>query len=306
LAAAIRDRHPSVVLAVHHYAHTLTAVARRLHGLTVPLIAVNHSMAVVTQGWRARARFVVNRHFFPWSTHVVFVSEVQRTYFRDRGVRARSDEVIHNGVDLAAFSGDSFHQRGKVLRRELGLLDGELVVGICAGFRPEKRHVDLLQAVARLAQRGIAYKVLCIGDGVLRPEIERRRDELGLQEQVVLVGLQRDVRPYLAACDVLALTSSTETFPMATLEYMALTKPVVASAVGGIGEQITHGLNGLLFEAGNVDALAARLAQLTAPELRQRLAFHGRQVVEARFSMAGMVSRFERTCQTATDLHSRA
>jgi glycosyltransferase involved in cell wall biosynthesis len=118
------------------------------------------------------------------------------------------------------------------MRRVLGLADGDYVVGMCAVFRPEKNHLQLVEAVAKLRARGIPARALLIGDGPMRPAIESRARDLGVAADVVIAGFHQDVRPLLAASDVVALPStSVETFSLAALEAMALARPVVLSDI---------------------------------------------------------------------------
>jgi glycosyltransferase involved in cell wall biosynthesis len=223
---------------------------------------------------------------------VVFVSEQQRGYFAGLGMRLARTEVVHNGIDLAHFSTPGSVRRAQ-LRRALGFAPNELVIGLCAVFREEKRHADLLAALARLRGLGLPFKVLLVGDGPTRSGIQARRAQLGLDGAVVLAGFQRDVRPFIDACDVMTLTSHSETFPIATLEYMALGKAVVASDVGGMREQLDDGLSGLLYRAGDIDALAAALQRLVDPVLRQRLGEGALQAVRERFSLDTMLDRYQ-------------
>jgi L-malate glycosyltransferase len=106
--------------------------------------------------------------------------------------------------------------------------------------------------------------------------------------------LQHDVRPYVAACDVMALCSLTETFSLAALEAMAMGKPVIHSELGGAAEMIVPGRNGFLFPAGDTRALVQRLALLAERALRERMGNEARAVVKSLFSEKVMVDRYER------------
>ena len=91
----------------------------------------------------------------------------------------------------------------------------------------------------------------------------------------------------------MALTSHSETFPIATLEYMALAKALVASDVGGVREQVAHGESGLLYRAGDIDALTAALRRTADPCLRARLGQGALAAVQARFGLPVMLERYE-------------
>src|SRR5262249_40185267 len=106
--------------------------------------------------------------------------------------------------------------------------------------------------------------------------------------------VKEDVRPYVAACDVMALCSLTETFSMAAIEAMALGRPVVHSDVGGAAEMITPGKTGFLFPVGDTDALVDRLAILAHGAVSRRMGREARATVEALFSEETMVDRYEK------------
>src|SRR6185503_13754499 len=131
------------------------------------------------------------------------------------------------------------------IRAALGYEAGEYVVGMCAALRPEKNHIQLIEAIAILRARGIRARALVIGDGPMRPAIEARAKEVGVAEEVRITGFQQDVRPFVSACDTMVLCSTTiETFSLAALEAMALARPVVHSDIGGAAEMISSGDNG--------------------------------------------------------------
>jgi glycosyltransferase involved in cell wall biosynthesis len=110
-----------------------------------------------------------------------------------------------------------------------------------------------------------------------------------------MAGLQRDVRPYVAACDVMVLCSFTEALSLAAIEAMALGKPVVHSDVGGAREMIVPAGNGFLFPPGDTAAFVERLALLAEPALRARVGGRARETAEKLFSERTMIERYERT-----------
>ena len=187
-------------------------------------------------------------------------------------------------------------QTRRAVRRALGIEERELVVGMSAVLRPEKNHVQLVEAVAALRQRGLPVRALLVGDGPTRPAIEARARKLGVEQHVLITGLQRDVRPLVGACDAVALCSTAvETFSLAALEAMALGKPVVQSDIGGAAEMTQPGHDGFLFPPGDTRALIGRLGALADPAERERMGRNARESVELRFAEAAMVDRYEQT-----------
>jgi glycosyltransferase involved in cell wall biosynthesis len=149
----------------------------------------------------------------------------------------------------------------------------------------------------------VPAKVLMIGDGPQRAEIERQIAELQLAGHAVIAGHRPDVRPYIACCDVMTLTSHVvETFSIAALESMALGKPVVLTRIGGAEEQVRHGSNGLLYEPGDVATLAKHLRRLTAGTDRLSMGAIAARDVRERFTIQRMVQRFSEELQTVTEV----
>lgn len=225
---------------------------------------------------------------------LVYVCEGQAAHWRAQGLRARREAVIHNGIDVDRYTDRWSPLQKAGLREGHGIGAQDYLVGLCAVMRPEKAHGDLLQALARLARGGLRVHALLIGDGPERAAIERQIQALGLQDQVRITGYVDDVRPLVAACDVMVIASRTvETFSIAALEAMALARPMVMSDIGGAREQVRHGDNGLLFPPGNIAALADQLHRLAEPRLRRRMGERSRERAVEEFEVGRMVRRYE-------------
>jgi len=292
-AAHICRIRPSVVVAANPFALMYSRLALRGSGVRAPLAVTFHTTRL--PGVKEWLQMLYYRPLF-WSAEcLVFVCETQRRYWLRRGVFARRLEVIHNGVDTDRFHDRwSAQQRGR-LRGALGFADADFVIGIAAFLRREKNHVQLVEAVARLRERGIPARALMIGEGEMRAAIEARARELMVERSVVITGLRHEVGPYLAICDVVALCSdAVETFSLAALEAMALGRPVVHSEIGGAAEMIRPGDNGFLFPVGDTRAFVDRLASLADRQLSRRMGSRARALVESRFSERAMVDRYER------------
>jgi len=291
LAVLISRIRPSAVVAANPYAMMYASLALRQAGVRAPLAVTFHTTLLA--GAKQWLQMLYYRPFF-WSADcLVFVCENQRRHWLRRLVSGQANRVIHNGVDPDHWRSPGLEARTR-MRRVLGLADGDYVVGMCAVFRPEKNHLQLVEAIAKLRARGIPARALLIGDGPMRPAIEARARDLGVAADVVIAGFHQDVRPLLAASDAVALPStSVETFSLAALEAMALGRPVVLSDIGGAAEMVRPEENGFLFPAHDTPALVSSLAALAEPAARERMGAAARTTVEARFSERAMVDRYE-------------
>jgi glycosyltransferase involved in cell wall biosynthesis len=177
-------------------------------------------------------------------------------------------------------------------------VDGRLVIGTSARLAPHKKLEDLLAAL-RLAADRLPPHVLRIAGG---PERGAEGYAATLREQarglaVEWVGEVGDVAAFLAGLDLFALVAEPAGCPNASLEAMAAGLPVVATAVGGMAEQVEDGVTGLLVPRGDVAALAEALVEAGAdPERLARWGAAGRARAEALFALGRMVADYRRVC----------
>jgi L-malate glycosyltransferase len=290
-ARHIADIRPAVIVAANPYALMYSWLALRLSGLRIPLVVTFHSNRLL--GMKEHLQMVLYRLFFWTADCAVFVCGKQRRHWLWHGVLSRRNVMIYNGVDMEVFTDRSTPQERSSLRRKLGFSDSDYIIGISARLRPEKNHVQLVDALARLRETGIPARVLMIGDGELRSSVEAHAKELNVDNDVVITGFQQDVRPYIAICDAMVLCSHTEAFSLAAIEAMAMRKPFVHSNVGGAEEMIIPGENGFLFPVGDTAALVDRLARLADGSRRDRLGANARARAEQMFSETTMVDRYD-------------
>ncbi len=290
----IEKTQPTAVLAANPYAMMYAALALRQSAVSAPLAVTFHTTHL--RDAKERLKMLFYRPLFWSADRVVFVCEAQRRHWRRRLVFGRTSEVIHNGVDPQHWRAPGAEVRERA-RAVLGFAPADYVVGMCAVLRPEKNPLQLVDALAQLRSRQVPARALLIGDGPLRPAVEARARALGVAASLTIAGFQQDVRPFLAAADAVALCSTSETFPLAALEAMALGRPVVLPAVGGAAEMVRPGQEGLLFPVGDTAALVGCLAALQDAGERRRMGAQARETVEARFSERAMVDRYERLLQ---------
>jgi len=200
-------------------------------------------------------------------------------------------ELIYNGVDLERYD----HQEPCcTLREEYGLPDDALLVGVIARLEPEKGHATLLDAwPAVVAAVPNAY-LLVVGEGSRREMLIEQALALRVADHVVFTGRRDDVPAVTAALDVAALPSYREAQGLSILEAMALSRPVVATAVGGIPEVITDGVSGLLVAPHDPVALGQAIVRvLRNHQLADMLGRAGHDTVHDRFCIELMVHAVE-------------
>jgi sugar transferase (PEP-CTERM/EpsH1 system associated) len=284
LSAMLRELSPCVVH-TRNWPGLDGILAARLAGIR----AVVHS----EEGWgvadlmgRSRKRILVRRFLSRWTRTFVCVSRDIERWLRET-VRVRCPVVqIYNGLDMEPYAGES---TSADLRRELGLPADALLVGIVARFDPIKDHPTLFKAFAKVRERFPRAHLLCVGDGIERPNLERL-----VTPGIRLLGERHDVPRILRGLDLFALVSRNEGIPYTILEAMAAGLPVVASRVGGNPELVEDGVTGSLFPAGDDAALAdAIAAYLADPELRAAHGAASRASAVRRFGTGQMVRAYE-------------
>ena len=203
---------------------------------------------------------------------------------------------IHNAVDVDRIrvSTDLLN-----LRKELGLDQHDFVIGTMGRLHPVKGLDVFLRAARIIKDHGKRAKFIIAGDGPVRGQLQGLTQQSGLAREVMFLGHRSDGNNILGLMDLFVLPSLSEGIPLVLLEALALARPVVATAVGGIPEVVEHQISGLLVTAGNPDDLAKGcLAMMDDPALAQRLGHAGRKRVEEAFSadvMAENVANVYRT-----------
>jgi glycosyltransferase involved in cell wall biosynthesis len=291
LRKLIVDAGIDAIVCTNPYATLYGRLAVRGSGVRPKRVTVFHT--TLLRSLKERAQMLLYRRLFNRSDLLIYVCESQRAHWRAAGIRPARDEVIYNGIDTAHYTESRSSEELLALRRSLGCGDADYLIGLCSVFRPEKAHADLLAAISRLRAQRFPAKGLLIGDGPQRAAIERAASRLGLEQHVVITGLREDVRPFIEACDVMTLVShSVEAFSLAALESMSLGKPMVMSDVGGATELVTHGEQGFVYRAGDIEALTMHLRTLADGPLRGRLGRAAALRVRERFTVQAMSDRF--------------
>lgn len=200
---------------------------------------------------------------------------------------------IPNGVDTRRYA-PATPERRQDARRALGLAADAIVFGCVARMTPVKRHVDLLDAFARVHRDLPQARLVLVGGGPLLPELKARIATLGIDAAVHLLSFRDDVDTLLPALDVLVLPSSSEGMSNAILEAMACALPVVATAVGGNLHLVQHEVTGMLVPPHDPISLATALQTLAAsPLVRRRMGMAARVRIEREFSLDSMVHAFD-------------
>jgi glycosyltransferase involved in cell wall biosynthesis len=251
--------------------------AKSLH---LPVVRSRHVSIPV----KRRRNFVYNA----LCDRIISSGDAIREVLVTAGVDAEKIVAIPAGVDTA-----QYHPAvsGTAVRQEFGI-NGP-VIGTVAMFRHSKGHHVLLRAVPEILRSEPRVVFLWVGDGVGRVGLQQEVAELGLHAKVHMVGFREDIPACLAAMDVVVLPSiRSDGVPQVMIQALAMRKPVVASAVGGIPEVVQHQRTGVLVPPNDPHALAEAVVRLLRdPQSAAAWAQAGGQLIDAHYALEHMIDR---------------
>ena len=263
----------------------------------------------VREAWRhglIKGSYAIDRAVGRCVDHYVAVSDANARYLiEEKKLPAKKVHVIHNGCDLRKFDPERQAPRG--MKQSLGFAEDDPVVLAVGRLEPQKGHRFLLEAYARIVTEFPRARLVCIGEGALRQNLEEQSRHLQIQENVRFVGYQTNVSEWLAMADFSVLPSLFEGLPLVAIESLGAQRSMVATAVDGTAEVVVNEKTGLAVLPGDARQLAeAILRLLRQPDLRYQLALAGRQWVLANFSQEQQIRKTQELYLRAWNLSSRS
>lgn len=312
LVQLCRKERPHIVHTHTSKAGILGRLAARSAGVPVVVHTPHgHVFHSYESALKTRMFIALERYCAHKADHLIALTENERREHLELRVGAADRwSVIHSGVDFEPFVPD-----GRVraaVRGELGIPDGDLVIGTVGRLVRIKGQRFLIEAFARLGSFRAPLHLLLVGDGELREDLIRQAEQAGLrvvrhpagadrpvsaavaEKTVHFVGLRRDVPRLMNAMDLFTLPSLNEGMGRVLVEAMAMELPCIASRVSGIPDVVAEGETGVLVPPGDAEALAAAVTELLPDEERRcSMGVRGRRRVVPAWSRAMMVTRLE-------------
>lgn len=228
-----------------------------------------------------------------WVTAYIANSQSTKQWMANtEGVDLKRVEVINNGFDFSIIETESDINR-KEMRLSLGVAEDAPVIGIVANLRPIKDHATFLQAANIVHAQIPTARFLIIGDGSEKPVLQKQTEELKLTDTVIFLGARLDVPRILAACDIGVLSSRSESFSNAIVEYMAAGLPVVTTDVGGAREAVDDGINGFIVAIGDFEEMGKRIIELLKADTIKEMGQESRKRSLERFALTSMIEKTE-------------
>ncbi|MEA1884582.1 MAG: glycosyltransferase family 4 protein [Thermotogota bacterium] len=270
-----------------------SVLAARLAGVPSVLHIRNTDLAGWL-GWK-------NKLIFKIASKIIAISRKVKESLLEIGVAADKIQVIPNAVDLDEFNLDI---SGKPYRDEIGVADGEFLIGVVGRITPHKGQDIFIQAIPDILNFFPNAKFTIIGEdttsnGDFIIQLQQLAAELKLETKVYFSAFKANVPQIMKALDVLVVPSLSEPFGRVVIEAMAAKTPVVASRVGGIPDIIKDGVNGILVPLKNPKAISEAVIRLLSDkDLYYNICQNGRKTVEELFSIPKHVEKVEKLYQS--------
>jgi len=288
--AEVMTRYDLDILHVHYaIPHSISAYLAKmmLSDRVVPFVTTLHGTDITLVG-NDRSYLPITRFGIEQSDAVTAVSEYLRRRTIDEFQIRRPVTVVPNFVDCNTYG----PAKDKSIRSKFANEDEGILIHI-SNFRPVKRIEDVI-AIFSLVRQKRKARLLMVGDGPDRPKAEWLANTHGVAGEVLFVGKQSNMTQLLSISDILLLPSDLESFGLVALEAMACEVPVIATRVGGVPEVVRHGVDGFLYDVGDVSSMAEGcLAILDNPQLRSDLGQAARDRARRNFCASTIVLQYE-------------
>jgi glycosyltransferase involved in cell wall biosynthesis len=279
-----------------HLSHDLWRLVPALHLAKHPskLILTKH-MGSSVKKTDPLHRYIYNRVDLILGISNYIVENVRRTC----PVPPEKVSLLPNAIVPESYNPAEFDKAA--LRRELGIEEAALVIGILGRFTPMKGHREFFRAAQLIKDQAtgpICFLVVgsaSFGEEAYEQEIRKMVIDLDVTEETIFTGFQADSRKMLAVMDILAFPSHKESFGLTLLEAMAMEVPAVASNSGGVPDIVIDGETGILVPPQNAELLAKEIINMMkSPEQRRRFGTAGRRRVEERYSFKEYMKNLEK------------
>jgi len=289
LLSYLRQGHFDLLHTHGYVADILGISSARL--LKIPVISTCHGFIESDRKLSIYNRF--DRFFLKFADEIIAVSTSIRSILISGGVEASHIKVIPNAVGIN-ISEASFTSHRSEIRRSFSLPENDFVLGYVGRLSKEKGLEYLIEAVSLARTANCPAKLMIVGDGPLKPQLQTIVRQRRLEPHVIFTGFQNNVEQFLPAMDVFVLPSLTEGTPIALLEAMAYGIPSIASAVGQIPTIITSGESGMLITPGSTQEIHKHIVFLYGnPLVRKSISKTAQEKIQGEFDIKAWVEKIE-------------
>jgi len=199
---------------------------------------------------KTRLKVLIDKLFSYLTFKIVAVSKtVAKFTANQEKINKNKFLVIHNGINLQEIKQFKEKYNKKNLKKELGFKQNDKIIINVARLIEQKNHKLLIDAFSEFSKIKDGYKLIIVGGGPRKEELEKQINDLGLKDKVFLLGERRNVFKFYIISEFFVLTSKKEGFPNVGIEAMAFGLPIISTKVGGMDECVKNYVNGFLVKS---------------------------------------------------------
>ena len=296
LTKIIKDKKIDIVHGQGARAEFYARIAARLAGGTKYVSTI----AMPVEGYdvgllRKSIYFVLDRATEMYVDRFIVVSDILRnTLITKHHIPPEKLTKIYNGIEIDHYDPKSTASHRIKIRDVLGVNKDDILLGALGRMVWQKGFEFLIKCIQDVVKAHGETKVIIVGEGLLKKDLENLCRQLKVENKTIFAGFRSDIKEILSAVDIVVIPSLLEGFPMLTLEAMAMAKPIVATRIDGITEQITDGVEGILVPPREPIALAVAINKIIQDkELGRFLGLAARKKVEKEFTVEKMINETE-------------
>lgn len=267
---------------VHTHASLAGRIAAKLAGTKIVYTRHTPSESMTQNGLKR----VINKYINIFlCDKVIAVSNFIENQLIESGIPSKKIVKIYNGVNALEYESLSSLKK----KTSMGLKLAQI-----ARLEEEKGHKYAIEAISLIDKEKYDVKLVIVGDGSKRDELESLAKRLQVEDRVTFTGYVKDVKDVVGECDIVILTSTNEALAIALLEGMAAGRPCIASKVGGVPEVVEDGINGILVKPRNPEAIMQAIIKLYEdPELYVKMGEQSLRIVKEKFDSTKLIKQVE-------------
>ncbi|MFC7394676.1 glycosyltransferase [Scopulibacillus cellulosilyticus] len=234
-------------------------IKRKLHIPWVTTVHSDPSLDFINKGLKGKIFSIINKKTFSKTDLIFAVSDHLKDKLQGAGVNKDKIKTIYNGIHF-----DKGNSGPGLKKEDFNLKEDDFIIAMVARFHPIKGHFLVFEALKELNDPDI--KLLLVGDGPIKKDLERKVNEMGLKSQVRFLGFRDDAEAVMSLTDISLLASYSESFPLVLLESAKVKRPVISTDVGGVKSLILDDSMGWIVPKG--DPLSLKEAIIKAKQIK--------------------------------------
>ena len=273
---------------VHTHASLSARIAAK-RAKTGKIISTRHCLESISHGIKAKIMGFFNTNL---TDIYIAVADAVKENLIESGIPTEKIRTVYNGVEKV---NELSPEKKNLIKNSLGIEESEIVFGIFARLEPVKGHKYFIKAARNLLKTGKNARFLIVGTGSLEDELKTRVKSYGIEDKIIFTGFLEDTSELLNIIDVNIISSESEAMSLSILEAMSLSKPTIATNVGGNSQLVKTGKTGILVGPNDSTSLAeAMVSFIDNKNLYESCSNGAKTEYENNFTAQKMVGNLEK------------